>query len=185
MIILPLDIVAAYAIEHRGRPWLSTQPGGLVAFADPQPRVAQKDRSSNPNRLESIYVAHTASLVPSKGHTTLTGSPPKSIWLVQKTVVSRPSLRFLPVLPSRAHRPESDQSTPLRSLGSLLHPEKRPLPPVIASQPRDFNIPDPSGLVCPASIRTASTTSLPHMQSRIQTGSGPARNPMATLGFSW
>ena len=42
MIILPLDIVAAYAIEHRGRPWLSTQPGGLVAFADPQPRVAQK-----------------------------------------------------------------------------------------------------------------------------------------------
>ena len=26
---------------------------------------------------------------------------------------------------------------------------------------------------------------LPHMQSRIQTGSGPARDPMATLGFSW
>ena len=64
-----------------------------------------------------------------------------------------------------------------------LYPEKFPPAPVIASHPRDFNIPDLGGRVCPGSIRTASTTFLPLMQSRIQAASRQARNPAATLGF--
>ena len=47
------------------------------------------------NRLDSISVARMASLVAIKGHPTLAGSPPKSVWLVLETVVSRPSLMFL------------------------------------------------------------------------------------------
>ena len=91
---------------------------------------------------------------------------------------------FLPFLPSGVRRSGSDLPKPLRSRGSLLLREELPPAPVIASQPLDFNIPDLGGLVCPTSIRTASTSSLPDMQSRIQAGSGQARNPTATLGFS-
>ena len=58
---------------------------------------------------------------------------------------------FLPFLPSGAHRPEADLSNPLRSFDSLLHPEKVPPAPVIASQPHDFNLPDLTGTVCPDS----------------------------------
>ena len=102
----------------------------------------------------------------------------------RSSVSLRPAMcTFLLYLPSGVHRPTSGLSNLLRSLGSLPHRELLPPAPVIASQPRDFNIPDLSGLVCPASIRTACMTSLPHMRSRIQAGSNHARNPSATLGF--
>ena len=56
---------------------------------------------------------------------------------------------FLPVLPSGAHRSEADLPNTLRSLGSLLHPEKLRPAPVFASQPHDFNVPDLTGTDCP------------------------------------
>ena len=66
--------------------------------------------------------------------------------------IQTPSLQFLLLfLPSSAHRPEAYLSNPLRSLDSLLHPEKLPPAPVIVSQPYDFNIPDLTGTDCPNS----------------------------------
>ena len=90
-------------------------------------------------------------MVAIKGDQTVTGTPPKSTWLVPETVVLRPRYMFLLVLPIGAHRPEADLPNPLRSLDSLPHPKKLPPAPVIASQPRDFNIPDLTGTDCPDS----------------------------------
>ena len=117
--------------------------------------------------------------------TILAGTPPKSVWPVSVTLVFLSARMFLLFLPSGVHRSESDLAKPLRPRGLLLLREKLPPAPVIASKPLDLNIPDLGGLVCPTSIRTASTSSLPDMQSRIQAGNGQARNPTATLGFSW
>ena len=90
---------------------------------------------------------------------------------------------FLLDLPRGVHQPAFGLPNPLRSLSSLPHREMLSLAPVIVSQPRDFNTPDLGDLVCPASIRSASMTSLPDMQSRIHDGSSQARNPSVTLGF--
>ena len=91
--------------------------------------------------------------------------------------------RVLLDLPSGVHRPASGLSNPWRSLGSLPHREMLLPAPIIASQARDFNIPDLGGRVRPRSVRTAYMTFLPDMRLSIEIGRCQARNPAATLGF--
>ena len=90
--------------------------------------------------------------------------------------------RVLLDLPSGVHRPASGLSNPWRSLGSLPHREMLLPAPIIASQARDFNIPDLGGRVRPRSVRTAYMTFLPDMRSDMLTGSGPALDPAVALG---
>ena len=77
--------------------------------------------------------------------------PDAAFWLALSQELPPSDSLFLLVLPIGAHRPEADLPNPLRSLDSLPHPKKLPPAPVIASQPRDFNIPDLTGTDCPDS----------------------------------
>ena len=94
-------------------------------------------------------VACMASMVAIKGDQTVTGTPPKSTWVVPETVVLRPRYMFLPYLPSRLApciRPA------VKSLVSPDSPDRRATKSrasVFEAKSRLFNPLSPCVPVCP------------------------------------
>ena len=105
--------------------------------------------SSDRNRLESISRVCMASWLAIKADATLTGTPPKSTWLVPETVVLRPRYMFLLYLPSCGSRCRQSPVNPLCPLGFRRRCAGTSRIAVFAPKPPGFNVPGIPGLACP------------------------------------